>query len=545
VISVVGERDPATDYYQERHREWHFLTGTSAVVVLDEAGHFFLRYRAGELAEIVTSTHERLDDPALRTGATWWLHDVHRGEGRDSASEPALRPTIRRFSVVASGQLVSMAGSALTAWAIPVWIYLRTGSLVDFSLFAVSGLVPALLAGPLAGAVVDRADRRVVMMAAGAAAGCCELILGLLYWTGRLQPWHIYLTVAGVATALAFQRLAFTSAVPQLVPKRFLGNANGVTQMSNGFALLLVPLVAAGLLAAIGLGGILLLDVVSYAFAIGVLALVRFPDTMGKKAREPLLTQIANGFRYSWGNPALRAMLLFSAMINVFLGPALILVPPLVLGFGTLTQVGQVSFAEATGALAGGLLFTLWGGPARRRMHGLLLATFALAACCLVTGLRPAVPVVAAGVFGTALTLAVIQSIYVTIVQVKVPQRFHGRVFALNQMIAWSTLPLGFAVIAPLASAAFEPLLTPYGPLAGTAGQVIGTGHGRGIALVYVAVALTIVVLTALGMRTRILSGFDAEVPDALPDDLVGVQTLRERAESPGAAPTPGMLSGW
>ncbi|MBO3750156.1 amino acid adenylation domain-containing protein [Streptosporangiaceae bacterium NEAU-GS5] len=635
VISVVGERDPATDYYQERHREWRFLTDTSAVVVLDEAGHFFLRYRAEELAEIITTTHLHLTDspPHPAPGATWWLHPDHephpkrpeerlndqhterpndRPDGRrrderwpdkrpnerrtegpterpderrpDGSTErpdelrrikgpikgrierpaerpdekrriegpvkgrierpingrieraidarPPIRPTMRRFSVVASGQLISMAGSALTAWAIPVWIYLRTGSLVDFTLFAVSGLVPALLVGPLAGAVVDRADRRVVMMAAGAVAGGCELALGLLYWSGRLQPWHIYLTVAGVASALAFQRLAFTSAIPQLVPKRFLGNANGVAQMSSGFATLLVPLVAAGLLATIGLGWILILDVVSYAAAIGVLTFVRFPDTMGKKAREPLLTEIANGFRYSWGNPALRAMLLFSAMINVFLGPALILVSPLVLGFGTLTQVGQVSFAEAIGALIGGVVFTIWGGPARR-MRGLLLATFALAACCMVTGLRPAVAVVAAGVFGTAFTLAVIQSIYATIVQVKVPQRFHGRVFALNQMIAWSTLPLGFAVIAPLASATFEPLLRPSGPLAGTLGTVIGTGPGRGIALVYLAVALTIAALTALGLRTRILSTFDSQVPDAQPDDLIGLQSLPTHNPSP------------
>ena len=118
-----------------------------------------------------------------------------------------------------------------------------------------------------AGAVVDRASRRVVMMVSGTVAGGCQLVLGLLYATGQLQPWHLYTSVACVASALTFQRLAFTAAVPQLVPKRFLGNANGLAQMSTGFANLLVPLVAAGLLATIGLGRILLLDVASYVFA--------------------------------------------------------------------------------------------------------------------------------------------------------------------------------------------------------------------------------------------------------------------------------------
>jgi Transmembrane secretion effector len=119
------------------------------------------------------------------------------------------------------------------------------------------------------------------------------------------------LELQAVASALTFQRLAFVAAVPQLVPKRFLGNANGLAQMSNGFANLLVPLVAAGLLATIGLGRILLLDVVSYVFALGVLAVVHFPNLMGLRRREPLLTEVANRLRYSWGSPALRALLLF------------------------------------------------------------------------------------------------------------------------------------------------------------------------------------------------------------------------------------------
>jgi hypothetical protein len=297
--------------------------------------------------------------------------------------------------------------------------------------------------------------------------------------------------------------------------------------------MLLVPLVAAGLLATIGLGRILLLDVASYAFALGVLALTRFPDTVGRRRREPLLTEVASGLRYSYRNPALRAMLLFSAMVNVLLGPALILVSPLVLSFASLGRLGQVSFAEALGAFVGGFLFTLWGGPARRRMRAMLAMTFGLAACCLVTGLRATVPVVAAGVLGTGLSLAVIQAIYVTIVHVKVPQRFHGRVFALNQMLAWSTLPLSFGVLAPLATAMFQPLLTPHGALAGTVGRVIGVGAGRGIGLVYVVVAVAMAAITLVGMRTAALSRFDA-LPDALPDDLVGVRALQAR----GAAPT-------
>jgi MFS family permease len=436
---------------------------------------------------------------------------------------------MRRFGAVAAGQLVSMTGSALTAWALPVWLYLQTGSLVRFTLLATAAVVPGLLVSPLAGAVVDRTSRRAVMLASGAVAGGAELGLAVLYGTGALRPWQVYAAVAMVAAALAFQRPAFAAAVPQLVPKRYLGNANGIAQLSGGLATLAVPLLAAGLLAAIGLGNILLLDVASYAFAITVTAAVRFPGTLGRVRREPLLTEVGQGLRYAWRHRYLRAALLFSALVNVFLGPTVILVSPLVLATGGLRQLGEVSFANALGATAGGLLFAVWGGPARRRMRGFLLTTYGLAGCLLLTGVRPGIGFVATGVAGTAVSLAVVQSIYVTIVQTKVPQRFHGRIFALSQMIAWSTLPLGFAVLAPLAVAAFGPLLAPHGALAGTVGRVVGTGPGRGIALVYVVVALAVAAATALAARTAVLSRFDAEVPDATPDDLVGVAELAGR----------------
>ena len=236
VITVVGEQDPVTDTYQERYREWLVLADTAAAVVLDEAGHFFLRYRADELATIITTTHQLITNgreaelarggPAQKEQPRWWLHGVSHRAGTALENAPApesapqsapaevrkadrpetqtARPTMRRFAAVSAGQLVSTVGSALTAWAIPVWVLRETGSVMLFSLTGVLAFIPLLVALPLAGAVADRFDRRRVMLTAGAAAAATEALFAVLLWAGRVPlSWvfPIVLVIGFAATA--------------------------------------------------------------------------------------------------------------------------------------------------------------------------------------------------------------------------------------------------------------------------------------------------------------------------------------------------------
>ncbi|MFG3422715.1 amino acid adenylation domain-containing protein [Micromonospora sp. NPDC048063] len=537
IVSVVGSEDPVTDYHTERYAEWQFLSDTLGLVVLDQAGHFFLKYRAEELAEIVTRVHPAIvagDVSALTPAARgedagWWVADHQRIGVDDRPEKTVVKPSMARFVAVTAGQLVSTTGSALTAFALPIWLFTQTGSVANLGLLWALALICGVLMLPIAGAITDRVSRRKIMMIASSSAGSIQLVLAALLWTDNLQLWNIYLLVALSQVAGSFQRIAFQSAVPQLVPKRYLGHAMGITQLTNGFAMLLMPVFAAGLLAAIELKGILLIDVASYVVAVLTLAVVRFPDLLGWRPKERLLVAIANGMRYSWQHRGFRLMLGYFALGNIFLAPALVLTTPLVLSFGTATQVAQVALAEALGAVAGGVLMSLWGGPRHRRMIGVLIGNLGTAVGCMLIGLDASVAMICVGAFWLAMAMTTAQSIYATIVQVKVPQRFHGRVFSLNQTISWSTLPIGFALLAPGATALFEPMLAPGGSLAGSVGAVIGTGPGRGIGFAYVCFGAALVLITLGGFAIRLLRRFDIEVPDSLPDDLIGAQEREKR----------------
>ncbi|MEU8337476.1 non-ribosomal peptide synthetase/MFS transporter [Micromonospora tulbaghiae] len=536
IISVVGSEDPVTDYYRERYAEWQFLSDTLGLVVLDQAGHFFLKYRAEELAEIVTRVH-----PAVVAGDVGALTAEARGEdagwvvadtlrvGEDRKPTTAVKPSMGRFMAITTGQLISSTGSALTAFALPIWLFNRTGSVANLGLLWALALICGVLMLPVAGALVDRVSRRRIMMTASCFAGSVQLVLAALLWTDNLVLWHIYMLVALSSVAGSFQRIAFQSAVPQLVPKRYLGHAMGITQLSTGVATLLMPAFAAGLLATIELKGILLVDVASYVFAVLTLAVVRFPDALGWRPRERLLVAIANGMRYSWRHRGFRLMLGYFALGNIFLAPALVLITPLVLSFGSPTQVAQVALAEAVGAVLGGVLMSLWGGPRKRRMIGVLVGNLGTAIGCVLIGLDASVAMICVGFCWLAMSMTTAQSIYATIVQVKVPQRFHGRVFSLNQTISWSTLPIGFALLAPGATALFEPMLAPGGALAGSVGEVIGTGPGRGIGFAYICFGLALILITLGGFAIRLLRRFDIEVEDSLPDDLIGAQEREKR----------------
>jgi amino acid adenylation domain-containing protein len=546
VIAVVGERDPATEFYAERYREWLGISETAGLVVLDEAGHFFLRYRAGELAEIVTGVHRAIDggsqsapsvpDPAAQTdtaapatqpqwdgryrrtpSSTWWLHAVARG--RDSQRIAGVQPSMARFLSVAGGQTVSMLGSALTEFAIPIWVYARTGSLARFALFSVVALVPGILALPIAGAVADRFSRKRVMLLGDCTAGLTQALLAGLYFSGQLQPWHLYVLLGLLSLALTFQRMAYMSAVPQLAPKRYLGQAIGFMQTSNGLVQFFVPLVAIGVLAAIGLGGILVFDVASYLIAVLVTAYVRFPDALGRRRRETLAAEIKEGFRFSAGNRGLRALLLVFAAANVFLAPMLVMVSPLVLSFAPLHAAALTATSAGAGAAAGGFVMLAWGGPREHRMRAVLLFIAAFAVFGAVTGAQPSVALVAAGGFGMALTLTLMNGVYMAIVLVKVPLRFHGRVFALNTLVAWSTIPLANGLLGPLTAHW----------LARTAGVSAGRGIGLSYELFAVMLLLTVLVVS----RAPAVARFDRLAPDAQIDDEVGLAALAASARVP------------
>ena len=185
--------------------------------------------------------------------------------------------SLRTFFVVWAGQLVSVLGTTMSAFAVQIWIYTETGSVTNLALVSLAFALPATLVSPFAGALVDRWDRRIVMIASDGITGLATLAIAALYVTDHLALWHVFVLVTIGSVGNAFQAPAWMASIPLLVPKAHLGRANGLVQFNDGVSLVMAPALAGVVLVVWGLGGMLLIDVATFLVAVGTLLIVRFP----------------------------------------------------------------------------------------------------------------------------------------------------------------------------------------------------------------------------------------------------------------------------
>ncbi|MFL6203052.1 MAG: MFS transporter [Thermoanaerobaculia bacterium] len=426
---------------------------------------------------------------------------------------------VRAFGLVWLGQLISLVGSGLTSFALGVWVFQKTGSVTQFAGIAFFGALPGLIVAPMAGVVVDRLDRRTVMLWTNFASGLRTLTVAALLWTGHLQVWHIYVAVAVASVFRTFHLPAYIAATTLLVPKKHLARASGMTQFGQAVADTLAPFLAGLLVTFIRIEGVLLIDFATFLFAIITLALVRIPRPAAGAVRgkRSMWREAAYGWQFIRDRAGLRGLLNYFAMLNLILSMVSVLIIPLVLSGTNAKVLGRVLMISSAGLLAGSILMSVTGGP-RRRIHGVLGFGLLFGIGLAVVGLRPNPWLIAAGLFVTMFGAPVINGASQAIWQAKVPPELQGRVFAVRRMLAQFTAPLGHLAAGPLADRVFGPLLLPGGALAGSVGLVLGIGKGRGIALLFICLAILPMLASLWGYAQPQLRRVDEDLPDAIGD---------------------------
>ena len=422
------------------------------------------------------------------------------------------------FLIIWLGQVVSLVGSGLTSFALGVWVFEQTGSATQFALIGLSAVLPRVVLSPLAGTVVDRWDRRQVMIVSDVGAGLSTLVVAFLLLVARLEIWHIYLLASVSAAFGTLQWPAFAATTSLLVSKENLGRANGMVQLGQAASEILAPALAGVLMGVIRLEGVILIDVGTFVFAVLTLLLVRLPRPGVAGASTPedgsLWKGLSFGWRYISARPGLMGLLVLLAAVDFLWGMVGALITPMILSWTSSDALGAVISIAGAGMLTGSLIMSAWGGP-QRRINGVLNFEMLSGLCFVLIGLRPSFWLVAAGAFGAHVTIAIVFGSNQAIWQSKVEPQVQGRVFATQQMVARSAAPLAYLLAGPLADRVFCPLITADGPLAGSLGPVLGTGPGRGIGLLFVLMGAIKIVITLLSRLNPHLRNVEDELTEA------------------------------
>ncbi len=423
------------------------------------------------------------------------------------------------FIVIWIGQIVSVLASGMSQFGLTIWMYQQTESATAMGLMQVFFITPFLVLSPFAGVMVDRYNRKLMMMVSDLVAILATGGIFLLLSLGKLEFWHLYVAAALNGIGNTFQWPAYSAAIGAMIPKEQLGRANGLMSLMEAGPGVVAPLLAGALLPVIGLKGLLSIDVVTFFFAVGALAVVFIPQPKqseeGKQAQGSMLKEAAFGFRYIFARPSLLGLQMVFFFGNLFSGIAFTVFSPMILARTNQDSLifGTVQTAGAIGAVIGGVLMSAWGGF-KRRITGVLGGWILFGILFAPFGSKLGLPAwLAASVLGSLIS-PLINASNQAIWQSKVAPDLQGRVFSARRLIAWFTNPISPIIGGTLADFVLEPAMRGPSALTSAFGWLVGTGPGAGMGL--------LIILCSLGIALVGLAGYMApavrNVEDVLPD---------------------------
>jgi DHA3 family macrolide efflux protein-like MFS transporter len=378
-----------------------------------------------------------------------------------------------RFFTLWTGQAVSTLGSMLVQFALVWWLTQSTGSATVLATATLAAILPQVFLSPVAGALVDRWNRRAVMMASDSLVSAMALVLVFLFATGAQQVWHIYVLMFARSALGAFQWPAMSASTSLMVPDRHLSRIAGLNQALHGAMNIIAPPVGALLLGVLPMPAILAVDVVTALAAVLPLAFIRVPqpgDARGQKdpamlhaapaasgAKKATLGQdLRAGLRYVAGWPGLLMILAMATLINFLMNPAFSLLPILVTRHfgGQAMELAAINSVWGIGVVTGGLLLGAWGGF-KRRIVTTMMGLSLMGAGTVLIGLAPT------GLFGLAMAGMLLSGVMnpitngplFALVQSNVAPDMQGRVMSLANAAATAASPLSLLVAGPVADA--------------------------------------------------------------------------------------------
>jgi MFS transporter, DHA3 family, macrolide efflux protein len=434
------------------------------------------------------------------------------------------RPTgLTGFIIVWIGQIISILASGMSGFGLSIWMFEKTKSATAMGLMQVSYILPFLLLSPIAGVMVDRYNRKLMMMISDFAAVTATFAILILQATGHLQFWHLYVANVLYGLGNTFQWPAYSAAISTMVPKEQYGRANGLMSLQEAGPGVLAPILAGAVLAtsqAHGLTIILTIDVLTFFIALGALLIVHVPQpektVEGQKEKGSLWKEAAYGFKYIFKRPSLLGLQMIFFFGNLFSGIGFTVFAPMILLRTNNNSVvfGTVNSAAAIGGVAGGIIMSAWGGF-KKRTHGVLAGWIVAGIFWALFGFGTSLVFWIPFIVASSLLNPLINTSNQSIWQAKVAPDIQGRVFSARRLIAWFTQPIAPIIAGVMADKWLEPSMTSGSTnLAATFSSWVGTGPGPGMALLFIFCGLGAALVGLSGYFFPFIRNAETILPD-------------------------------
>jgi DHA3 family macrolide efflux protein-like MFS transporter len=366
-----------------------------------------------------------------------------------------------RFFTIFTGQAFSLFGSALVQFAL-IWHLTReTGSATVLAIASLFGMLPQVILGPIAGTIVDRGNRRLIMIASDSIIAVSTLLLAYLFWSGRVEIWHIYLAMTIRSAGGAFHYPAMSSSTSLMVPEKHLARVAGANQTLQGLISIVAPPAGALLVEVLPTQGILMIDVVTALMGIAPLLFFSIPQPTRKAvhasaAQAGFLQDLSAGFKYMASWPGLLMLGLLATVLNFLFAPLTALLPILVTQYFKLgaLELGSLDSFFGIGMIAGGITLGIWGGFKKRivtSLTGIILTSFSILAIAAAPPNAFWMVVAAMAFMGFMMPLVngPIHALFQSVVE----PDMQGRVMSLVSSVAQAMMPVGFLIAGPVTDA--------------------------------------------------------------------------------------------
>ena len=388
---------------------------------------------------------------------------------------------LRPWLVLWSTQSLSALGSAMTNFALVLWLYQKSGSALETALLSVCSYAPYVIMSIFAGALSDRWNKRRTMLVCDLLAALCTVIVLVLLRADALLPWHMYLLNAINGLMNTVQQPAADVSATLLIPKKYYQQTCGLRSLSQSLNTILTPAIASALFAFAGMEAVIAVDLGTFAIAfIALWRFIRIPEIpRNGGSREPLLSSAASGLRWLKQNPLILKLILFLAWINLVASAHEAVLPAMLLprANGGETVLGLVNTCAGVATMAGSAMATMLPAP-RSRVRAIclsLLLSMGTENFILAFGRTPMVWC-AGSVLGW-IAIPLMGANLDVIFRSTIPAEMQGRVYSCRNTMQFFTIPVGYLLGGALVDGVFEPYMA---AAAEPALQLFGSGKGSG-----------------------------------------------------------------